>query len=215
MNPGVDEFLKKVKNWKPELTALRKILLTTKLEEEVKWGVPCYTYDSKNIVLIQGFKEYCVIAFFKGSLLKDAKGVLLKAGENTQASRKIQFTSVEEIKKKEKLLKDYIKEAIALEKAGVKVEYKTVDQLVFPKEFEKHLKINKALKVAFEKLTPGRQRAYNLYFSSAKQVETRETRVQKYIQRILAGKGIDDFTCGLSKRYPYCDGSHKILSVKK
>jgi uncharacterized protein YdeI (YjbR/CyaY-like superfamily) len=215
MNPGVDLFLDKVKKWKPELSALRKIILTTKLVEEVKWGAPCYTFESKNIVLIQGFKEYCVIAFFKGSLLKDAKKVLLKSGENTQASRKIQFTSVEEIKKHETIIKAYIKEAIALEKAGVKVAYKTNDQLVFPEEFQKQLKKNKALKTAFEKLTPGRQRAYNLFFSGAKQSETREARIQKYISRILDGKGIDDCTCGLSKRYPYCDGSHKELGTKK
>jgi uncharacterized protein YdeI (YjbR/CyaY-like superfamily) len=215
MNPGVDLFLDKVKKWKPELSALRKIILTTKLVEEVKWGAPCYTFESKNIVLIQGFKEYCVIAFFKGSLLKDAKKVLLKSGENTQASRKIQFTSVEEIKKHETIIKAYIKEAIALEKAGVKVAYNTNDQLVFPEEFQKQLKKNKALKTAFEKLTPGRQRAYNLFFSGAKQSETREARIQKYISRILDGKGIDDCTCGLSKRYPYCDGSHKELGTKK
>jgi uncharacterized protein YdeI (YjbR/CyaY-like superfamily) len=215
MNPGVDSFLKKVKKWQPELTELRKILLTTKLEEEVKWGAPCYTYNSTNIVLIQGFKNYCVVMFFKGVLLKDEKKVLLMNGENAQASRKIQYTSIEDIKKDATLLKSYIKEAIELEKAGVKVQYKTREKLVLCKEFEVQLKANKALKAAFEKLTPGRQRAYNLYFSSAKQAETRETRVQKYIQRILAGKGIDDCTCGLSKRYPYCDGSHKILTAKK
>lgn len=214
MNAAVDLIISNAKKWKEEMQELRRIVLTTKLSEEVKWGAPCYTYENKNLVVIQGFKNYCWLMFFKGSILKDDKKILIKVSENSQASRKIEFTSVAEIKKHESIIKAYIKEAIALEKAGVKVVYKAKEPLVFPEEFSQHLKKNKALKVAFEKLTPGRQRAYNLFFSGAKKAETREARVQKYIPRILSGKGIDDCTCGLSKRYPYCDGSHKALASK-
>ena len=215
MNPSVDLFIAKQTKWVSELTELRKIIVSTKLEEEVKWGAPCYTYNGTNLVLIQGFKNFCVVMFFKGVLLKDEKGILINNGSNAQASKRIQFTSLAEIKKVAPILKAYIKETIELEKAGVKVQYKKREKLVLAAEFQKQLKGNKDLKIAFEKLTPGRQRAYNLFFSGAKQTETREQRVLKYIPKILSGKGIDDCTCGLSKRYPYCDGSHKQLQNKK
>lgn len=214
-NSEVDAFLKGLKNWQAELTFLRDILVKSGLKEEVKWAAPCYTHDGTNLILIHGFKNFCVIMFFKGVLLKDEKGILINNGTNAHASKRIQFTSLAEIKKVAPILKAYIKETIELEKAGVKVQYKKREKLVLAAEFQKQLKGNKELKTAFEKLTPGRQRAYNLFFSGAKKTETREQRVLKYIPRILCGKGIDDCTCGLSKRYPYCDGSHKQLQNKK
>lgn len=214
-NKEVDAYLKRLNKWQAELTLLRDILVNTNLKEEVKWGAPCYTHDSKNLVLIQGFKNHCLVMFFKGVLLKDEKGILQQNGTNAQASKRIEFTSIAEIKKAAPQLRAFIKEAIKLEDAGVKVEYKTREKLVYPAEFQKYLKADAKLKTAFEKLTPGRQRAYNLFFSGAKQSETRDSRVQKCIPKILCGKGIDDCTCGLTKRPPYCDGSHKILKSKK
>jgi uncharacterized protein YdeI (YjbR/CyaY-like superfamily) len=171
---------------------LRTIILDCQLTEELKWGCPCYTFQEKNIVLIHGFKEYCALLFFKGALLKDAKGILIQQTENVQASRQIRFTNVREIVKIDRILKSYIYEAVELEKAGLKVNFKKNAELIFPEEFQKKLVKNPALKTAFNALTPGRQRAYNLYFSESKQSKTRESRVEKCMQQILNGKGLND-----------------------
>lgn len=192
MNPKVDAFLSKSKKWKEEFEALREIILGCQLTEELKWGVPCYTFQGKNVVLIHGFKEYCAILFFKGALLKDAKGVLITQTENTQASRQIRFTSVQEVSKMQAVLKSYIKEAIKVEKDGLQVPFKKTEEFNMPEEFQRKLKEFPKLKTAFEALTPGRQRAYLLHFSGAKQSKTRESRVEKCMPQILEGKGLDD-----------------------
>ncbi len=207
----VDEFIDKAKKWQDELLALRSIILDCMLIEDFKWKQPCYTFKNSNIVLIHGFKEYCAIMFFKGALLSDDKGILIQQTENVQATRQIRFTNVKEIVKIKTTIKAYIFEAIEIEKAGLKVEMKMSTDLVFPKEFEDALNKNKALKKAFEALTPGRQRAYNLYFSAPKQSKTVETRIVKYTAQIIKGIGLNDCTCGLSQKMPYCDGSHKQL----
>ena len=192
MNPKVDEYLSKAKKWQQEMEKLRTIILDCQLTEESKWGKPCYTFQKSNIVLIVGFKEYCSLIFCKGALLNDANGILIKPGENTQAGRQIRFTNVREIAEMEPILKAYIYEAIEGEKAGLKVNFKAITELIYPEEFQKKLTENPALKAAFEALTPGRQRAYNLYFSAPKQSKTRVSRVEKCMQRILDGKGLDD-----------------------
>jgi len=192
MNPKVDVFLSKAKKWQEEFEKLRMIILDCQLTEELKWGVPCYTFQKKNIVLIHGFKEYCALLFIKGALLNDANGILIKQTENTQAARQIRFTNVREIVEMETILKAYIYEAIEVEKAGLKVNFKEKTELVFPEEFRKKLDENPALKAAFDALTPGRQRAYNLYFSAPKQSKTRESRVEKCMQQILNRKGLND-----------------------
>ena len=210
-NPIVDNYLKKAKNWKLEMEALRAILLSAPLEEEFKWGKPCYAYQEKNLFIIQAFKDNCALLFFKGALLKDEKKLLVKPGENSQAGRMLRFKDVQEIIKIKSILKSYIKEAIDAEKNGLKVEVKNEIQLELPEELVAKFKKNGAFKKAFNQLTPGRQRAYLLFFTAAKQAETRVTRIEKYTQQILCGKGINDCTCGLSKRMPNCDGSHKQL----
>jgi uncharacterized protein YdeI (YjbR/CyaY-like superfamily) len=191
-NPKVDAFLGRVKKWQAELEKLRTIILDCHLTEELKWGAPCYTFQNSNIVLIRGFKEYCALLFFKGALLSDAHGILVKPGEHTQAGRQIRFTNVPEIVQMEPVLKAYIHEAIEVEKAGLKVDFKRKTELVFPEEFQRKLDDDPALKAAFDALTPGRQRAYNLYFSAPKQSKTRASRVERYVQRILDGKGLRD-----------------------
>lgn len=192
MNPKVDEFIRKAQKWKEEYKELRKIALDCQLVEELKWGVPCYTDDKKNIVLIHGFKEYCALLFFKGALLKDYQGILITQTENTQASRQIRFTSVSDIVEQEPILKDYILQAIEIEKAGLKVDYKKTSEYIIPEEFQIELDQNPAVKTAFELLTPGRQRAYLLHFSQPKQSKTRVSRIEKCIPRILDGKGLND-----------------------
>jgi uncharacterized protein YdeI (YjbR/CyaY-like superfamily) len=192
MNPKVDLFLSKAEKWQEEFEKLRMIVLDCGLTEELKWGKPCYTFEKKNIVLIHGFKEYCALLFVKGALLHDAKGILVTQTENTQAARQIRFTSVREIVEMEPILKAYIHEAIEVEKAGLKVNYKRTSEFVIPEEFQNKLDEIPALKTAFDALTPGRQRAYILYFSQAKQPKTRESRVEKYMQQILDGKGLND-----------------------
>ena len=209
----MDEYLSKASQWQEEMEALRTILLDCGLTEELKWRVPCYMYKASNIVLIGAFKEYCTLSFFKGVLLNDANGILVAPGENSQTVRMIKFTSVKEIIKQESTLKAYIYEAIEVEKAGLKVDFKKSTNLIFPQELQDKLEKDPAFKTAFEALTPGRQRAYNLYFSAAKQSNTRKARIEKYTQRILDGIGINDCICGLSKRKPNCDGSHKQLGV--
>jgi uncharacterized protein YdeI (YjbR/CyaY-like superfamily) len=192
VNPKVDFYFNKAKHWQEELKELRKILLACPLTEELKWGKPCYSFEKSNIVLIHDFKEYCALLFFKGALLKDAKGILIQQTANVQAARQIRFTSVQEIVRLKPVLKAYVDEAIKVEKAGLKVVLKTTAEFSIPEEFKNKLNKNHALKKAFEALTPGRQRAYILYFSAAKQSQTREARIEKYTQPILDGKGLND-----------------------
>lgn len=192
MNPKVDEFLSKAKKWKEEFEKLRKIVLDCELTEEFKWMHPCYTFEKKNIVLIHGFKEYCALLFFKGALLHDAHGILIQQTENVQAGRQIRFTNVREIVEMETILKAYIHEAVEVEKAGLKVNFKKNTEFIIPEELQNKFDEIPALKTAFEALTPGRQRAYIFYFSEPKQSKTRESRVEKCIQRILNGKGLND-----------------------
>jgi len=192
MNPKVDVYLSKAKKWQEELKKLRMIILDCQLTEELKWGKPCYTFQKRNIVVIIPLKEYCALLFFKGALLNDANGILIKPGENTQAGRQIRFTNVREIVEMETILKAYIYEAIEVEKAGLKVNFKKNTELIIPEEFKNKLDEIPALKTAFDALTPGRQRAYILYFSAPKQSKTRESRVEKCMQQILNGKGLND-----------------------
>ncbi|MDQ3109601.1 MAG: DUF1801 domain-containing protein [Bacteroidota bacterium] len=202
MNPKVDFYFSKAKKWQKELEQLRIIVLDCGLNEDLKWGVPCYSFKKSNIVLIHVFKEYCAVLFFKGALLKDAKSVLIQQTKNVQSARQMRFTSVQEIIKSAPTLKAYIREAIKVEKSGLKMEFKKTTEFAVPEEFKN--KLDEApslkapslkahsLKAAFKALTPGRQRGYLLYFSSAKQSKTREARIEKYIKQILKGKGLDD-----------------------
>lgn len=192
MNSKVDFYFTKAKKWQDEIRKLRAIILDCHLTEELKWGVPCYTFQESNIVLIHVFKDYCALLFFKGALLKDAKGILIQQTENTQSARQARFTSVKEIAKIEPILKAYIFEAVEAEEAGLKVDLKKTAEYVIPEEFQNKLDKIPALKTAFDALTPGRQRGYILYFSAAKQSKTRESRIEKYMQQILDGKGLDD-----------------------
>ena len=192
MNTKVDEYLSKAKNWKEEFEKLRKIVLDCGLDEEMKWGVPCYTLEGKNIVLIHGFKEYCALLFFKGALLRDTKGILIQQTENVQAGRQIRFTNIEEIVEMEDIMKAYIYEAIEVEKSGLEVEFKKNIEFAIPQELQIGFDETPNLKTSFEALTKGRQRAYILYFSQPKQSKTREARVEKSIQQILKGKGLNE-----------------------
>jgi uncharacterized protein YdeI (YjbR/CyaY-like superfamily) len=191
-NKKVDWFFNKAQKWQKEFECLRKIILDCNLNEELKWGQPCYTYEKNNIVLIHGFKDYCALLFFKGALLKDPMKILIQQTENVQAARQIRFTKVSEIVKMKSLLKKYIYEAVTIEEAGLKVPLKKATEFVVPEEFQKRLNKSAALKKAFYALTPGRQRGYILYFSKAVQPKTRESRVDKCVDRILEGKGLDD-----------------------
>jgi len=192
MNPKVDTFLSRAEKWREEFEKLRTIVLDCGLSEELKWGQPCYTFQKKNIVVIHGFKEYCALLFFKGALLKDARGILIQQTENVQSPRQIRFTNVREIVRMEPILKAYIFEAVEVEKAGLKVKLKKTSDFKIPEEFQNKLNKIPALKTAFDRLTPGRQRAYLFYFSQPKQSKTRESRVEKYTQQILNGKGLND-----------------------
>ena len=191
-NPKVDFFFSKSEKWQEELEKLRMIILDCQLTEELKWGVPCYTFQKSNIVLIHEFKEYCAILFFKGVLLHDVHGLLIQQTENVQAARQIRFTNVREIVELEPILKTYIHEAIEMEKAGLKVNYKKATEFIVPEEFINKLEEVPGLQDAFDALTPGRQRAYILYFSAPKQSKTRESRIEKCMQQILNGKGLND-----------------------
>ena len=190
-NPKVDAYLSKAKQWQEEFGKLRMIILDCQLTEELKWGKPCYTFQKSNIVIIQGFKEFCALLFCKGALLNDPNGILKKPGENTQAARRIPFSNVREIVEMEPILKAYVYEAIEAEKAGLKVNFKKNPEPI-PEELQNKLDEIPALKTAFDALTPGRQRAYILYFSAPKQSKTRESRVEKCMQQILNGKGLND-----------------------
>ena len=191
-NPKVDFFFNKAEQWKQEFGKLRRIILDCQLTEELKWGVPCYTFQKSNIVLIHVFKEYCAILFIKGALLQDVHGLLIQQTENVQAARQIRFTNVREIVEMEPILKAYLHEAIEVEKAGLKVNYKKATEFSIPDEFQNKLGENPDLETAFYALTPGRQRAYLLYFSAPKQSKTREARIEKCIEPILDGLGLND-----------------------
>ncbi|TGK09100.1 hypothetical protein EHO60_13165 [Leptospira fletcheri] len=191
-NPKVDQYLRKAKQWREEFETFRMILLDCGLIEEFKWGQPCYTLEKSNLVLIHGFKEYCALLFFKGALLKDPKKILIQQTENVQSARQIRFTNTQQITKMKTVIKAYVREAIEVEKSGLKVSFKKTAEYAIPEEFLSKLDENSALKAAFDALTPGRQRAYILHFSAAKQSKTRESRIEKCTPRILSGKGLDD-----------------------
>ena len=191
-NPKVEFFFSQAKKWRKEFEKLRIIILDCPLNEELKWGKPCYTLQKSNIVLIHGFKEYCALLFMKGALLKDANGILIQQTKHVQAARQIRFTNVREIIEMEPILKAYIHEAIEVEKAGLEVNYKKTSEFAIPEEFQNKLNKNAALKASFDALTPGRQKGYILYFSAPKQSKTRQSRVVKCMRQILNGKGLND-----------------------
>ncbi len=191
-NPAVDPYFAKARRWNDELTLLRAILLDCDLVEELKWAKPTYTVDGSNVVLIMPMKETCALLFMKGALVEDPKGLLVQPGENSQSARQMRFTSAAEITKLKATVKSYVKKAIAVEKAGLKVTFKKSSDLVYPPEFQGKLDKNSALREAFQALTPGRQRQYHLYFTGAKQSATRESRVEKAIPLILDGMGLND-----------------------
>ena len=191
-NTKIDPYFNKLKNWKEEFELLREIVLDCGLTEDFKWMHPCYTLDGKNIVLIHGFKEYCALLFHKGGLLKDTHGILIQQTENVQAARQLRFTNAQTIQEMQLIIQDYIEEAVQIEKAGLQVELKKHDEYTLPEELANKFVEIPDLKTAFEGLTPGRQRAYIMHFSSPKQSKTRESRVEKYIPHILDGKGLND-----------------------
>jgi uncharacterized protein YdeI (YjbR/CyaY-like superfamily) len=192
LNPKVDAFLGRAEKWRPEFEKLRAIALACELTEELKWGNPCYTFQKKNVVLIYGFNEYCALLFIKGALLNDPKGILIQQTKNVQSARQVRFTSVADIAEVEPVLKAYIREAIEVERAGLKVDFRKGGELEIPLEFQEKLDEMPALKTAFYALTPGRQRGYLLHFSAPKQASTRASRVEKSMPQILAGKGLND-----------------------
>jgi uncharacterized protein YdeI (YjbR/CyaY-like superfamily) len=192
LNPKVDKFIADAKKWSGEFTKLREIVLDCGLEEDLKWGVPCYAWQGRNIVLIHGFKEYCALLFFKGALLADAAGILIQQTGNVQAGRQVRFTGADQIDEMAPMLRAYVLEAVEVEKSGRKVELKATAEFSMPEEFKIRLDADTALKVAFEALTPGRQRAYLLFFSAPKQAQTRTARVEKSVPQIMAGKGLND-----------------------
>ncbi len=192
LNPKVDFYFSKAKKWQQEMELLRKMIIACGLTEELKWGVPCYLFEKKNIVLIHAFKEYCAVLFFKGALLNNTKGMLILQTENVQAARQMRFTNIGEVVKREKILKASVYEAIEVEKAGLKVPLKNTAAFKMPEEFQQQLQKKPELKTAFEALTPGRQRAYIFYFSQPKQAKTRAARVEKCMLQILKGKGLND-----------------------
>ena len=212
-NEKVDDFLAVQKKWQAELRKLRMIALDCHLDEGFKWMHPCYMFQGKNICLIHGFKEYVAIMFMKGSLLQDPEGILYQQTDQVQSGRQIRFTSLKEIETIESTLKQYVFEAIEVEKAGLKVTMKAHEEYEVVEEFQAILDMDESLKTAFFALTPGRQRGYLLHFSGAKQSATRKSRIENVRSRILNGKGLTDCICGLSKRMPNCDGSHKHLSL--
>jgi len=192
IHPKVTAFINTASQWQPEYWKLREIILGCGLTEDFKWRVPCYTFDEKNIILIHGFKEYCAILFPKGALLSDPEGILTQQTENVQAARQVRFKNLEEIEKLESVLKTYIKQAVEVEKAGLEIEFKPTSEFKMPEEFQEKLNQNPTLRTAFEKLTPGRQHGYLLYFSAPKQSATRTARIEKSKVRILSGKGLND-----------------------
>lgn len=215
MNTNVEAYFSNLKQWKPELEMLRNIVLDCGMIEEFKWRGPCYTYNNNNCIIIGGFKDNFVISFLKGVFLRDDHKLLQKPGDNSQAARIIRFTEASQVLELEPIIKTYIYEAIEVEKAGLKLDPSVKPTLEYIPEFEKIMSENAEFKAAFEALTPGRQRAYNMHFASAKQSETRTSRIMAVIPRVMNGKGPNDCICGLSKRMPNCDGSHKMLSDLK
>lgn len=211
MNPKVDTYISELSKFKKEIEQLRAIVLDCGLVEELKWGMPCYMYQKTNIIMLGTFKEFCIISFLKGVLLHDAEGILTQQGENVQSGRVIKFTDAKEIVKLKATIKAYIFEAIEIERAGLKVEMKKTEEFDVPEELTSILKKDAKFKKAWEGLTPGRQRGYLLHFSGSKNSDTRQSRIEANTSRILKGKGIHDCICGLSKKMPGCDGSHKQL----
>jgi uncharacterized protein YdeI (YjbR/CyaY-like superfamily) len=214
MQEKINAFFEKGSAWQECMQALRKIVLQCGLDETMKWGVPCYMHEGKNILLLHGFKQYCAINFFKGALLSDKEQLLIQQTENVQAGRQIRFTEARTIKKQAAILEVYIKEAIALEHSNVKHPLPEKRTLDLPNELLQQFSNNVSLEEAFKALTPGRQRGYLLHFSEAKQSATITKRILAAQSKILMGKGLHDCTCGLSKRMPQCDGSHKLLQIK-
>ena len=210
MNPNVTQYITNAKLWKEELLAIREILLETELVEEFKWRTPCYTHNNKNIVIIAPFKEYFALGFFNGAAISDSAKLLVKAGANTQSGRQFRFKDSKEILHQKAIIKKYIKEAMSIQSTNIVETTKPTAQIIEVEELNTVFKSDVNFKKAFQALTPGRQRGYFIYFSGAKQTETRVTRIEKYRDRIIAGIGITDCTCGLSKRMPSCDGSHKL-----
>ena len=209
MNPTADKYFLDAPKWQEELKQLRKIALSTQLTEMIKWGVPCYVFQESNIILLGSFKAFCSISFFKGTLMQDPNGILSKPGENSQSVRMLKFTHLDQIRELEPVIKAYIFEAIEIEKAGLKITTSAA-AIEIPEELEQQFKKTPAFKKAFYQLTPGKQRAYLIHFTGAKQSATRTSRIEKFIPQILCGKGFYDCTCGLSKKMPICDGSHKF-----
>lgn len=190
--PSVEAIIAGYARWREEMTALREIVRECRLTEEVKWGQPCYSLDGRNVVLIHGFKDYCALLFMKGALMKDPEGLLIQQTENVQSGRQIRFTGLAEITERRAVLKAYVEDAIAVERAGLKVEKKPTAEFPHPDELRARFTASPELKAAFAALTPGRQRAYLLHFAAAKQAKTREARIDKCAPQILAGKGLDD-----------------------
>lgn len=211
MKLEIDDYFNNNKKWQVELQQLRGIILNCLLTEEWKWRTPCYTYNSKNVVLLGRFKDYCSISFFKGALMHDKENLLELPGENSQTVRMMKFSGMDEILELKPTIKSYLIEAIEIEKAGLKPKKQTAQSIDYPMELKELFKLNAPLKKSFESLTPGRQRGYLIFFKGAKQSQTITTRIEKYIPRILQGKGIHDCICGHSKRMPTCDGSHKYI----
>lgn len=211
MNKNVDNYVKNLDAWKEEISMLRRIILTCNLEEDYKWMHPCYTFNQKNILLLNEAKNYCGISFFKWVLLKDAQKLLTQVTKNMQSDRQLRFTSLQDITASKDIIISYINEAIEIEKLGLKVELKKTSDYDFPEELVEQFKIDRDLEEAFNKLTPWRQRGYLLYFSEAKQSKTRLSRIENSKQKIMNGKWLRDCTCWLSQRMPNCDGSHKNI----
>lgn len=208
MNPEVSQILQDADKWNEEMCLLRDIALECGVSEEVKWKQACYTYNGGNLFIIGAFKKYCAINIFKGSLLKDDANVLTSPGENSQSSKQWRFTDCQTIEANRDLIKQYIFELIEIEKAGIKVKYKSLEDYDIPEELSDLFVSDAAFENAFTSLTPGRQKGYLLFFNAGKQSKTRENRIQKYYERIMNGKGMNDCVCGKSKRMPNCDGSH-------
>lgn len=215
MNEQVNKYINRLEKWQAELTELRKIILDSGLQEDYKWMHPSYSENGKNIVLINKFKDYCAILFNKGALLKDKENILIQQTENTQSARQIRFTDLTEIQELQPIIKEYIKEAVKVERSGIKLQKKKTSDYEIPIELEQKFEENTGFEKAFKNLTAGRQRGYLLHFAKPKQSKTRTSRIENSIVRIFDGYGLTDCTCGLSKRKPNCDGSHKQLEKAK
>lgn len=211
MNSNTDSYFQQLQQWKEELLALRTLLLSIPLQESIKWGHACYSHADKNIVILQPFKNYLALGFFKGASISDTYKLLVKPGKYTQAGRQLRIESVADIQQKEPAIRQYLQQAILIEQKGIELPSSESPTDIFPEEWATRLAARPALAKAFNQLTPGRQRAYQIYFSAPQQSATRERRIDKMIPLIMSGKGINDCTCGLSNKMPYCDGSHKQL----